>query len=120
MSISDFKQGFYSTILWAELDRAGKPLDANFTIEDIAPESKELLDNLCIEFLDKADKLGLEIGLETDYRTYGHDFWLTIAGHGCGYWDGDYPIDGDKLTELCEQWYCTMSFYIGDDGLIYC
>jgi len=30
----------------------------------------------------------------------GHDFWLTRNGHGCGFWDGDWPLYGDFLTEL--------------------
>lgn len=49
----------------------------------------------------------------------GHDFWLTRAGHGAGFWDGDLPDDiGDTLTEASkaagEVWP-----YIGDDSLIY-
>lgn len=49
----------------------------------------------------------------------GHDFWLTRAGHGAGFWDGDLPEElGARLTEAsktagnCEP-------YIGDDGYIY-
>lgn len=49
----------------------------------------------------------------------GHDLWLTRAGHGAGYWDGDLPAAlGERLTEAAkavgEQWP-----EIGDDGLIY-
>lgn len=51
----------------------------------------------------------------------GHDFWLTRAGHGVGYWDrAELYADrlGDRLTDASrqagEQWP-----YIGDDGLIY-
>lgn len=53
------------------------------------------------------------------YQGVGHDFWLTRAGHGAGFWDGDLPEElGARLTEAsktagnCEP-------YIGDDGLIY-
>lgn len=48
----------------------------------------------------------------------GHDFWLTRAGHGAGFWDGDIGDIGDRLTDASkaagEVWP-----YIGDDGLIH-
>ena len=38
----------------------------------------------------------------------GHDFWLTRNGHGAGFWDGDWPIYGDMLTEGSK---CYGEFY---------
>lgn len=57
----------------------------------------------------------------------GHDFWLTRAGHGAGYWDGDLPDDiGNALTAACDAANLADGLgagnpepYIGDDGLIY-
>lgn len=62
-----------------------------------------------------------EKGLQdhTGMEYAGHDFWLTRAGHGAGFWDGDLPDElGERLTEAsktagnCEP-------YVGDDGMIY-
>ena len=35
---------------------------------------------------------------------FGSDLYLTSHGHGCGFWDGDWPEDiGDALTELARE-----------------
>ncbi len=47
----------------------------------------------------------------------GHDYWLTCAGHGAGFWDGDLPEQlGEDLTTLCKG--RERELYLGDDGLI--
>lgn len=49
----------------------------------------------------------------------GHDFWLTRAGHGAGFWDGDLPEElGERLTQASKA-AGNREPYIGDDGLIY-
>jgi len=49
-----------------------------------------------------------------------HDFWLTRNGHGCGFWDGDYPKEiGDRLTESSDR-FGEVNLYVGDeDGAIW-
>jgi hypothetical protein len=49
----------------------------------------------------------------------GHDFLLTRNGHGCGFWDGDWPEEaGERLTAAAEK--CgEFNLYVGDDGLLY-
>lgn len=37
----------------------------------------------------------------------GQDLFLTPAGHGSGFWDGDWS-NGDKLTELARE-FCEMN-----------
>jgi len=45
-----------------------------------------------------------------------HDFWLTRNGHGCGFWDGDYPKEiGDRLTESSDR-FGEVNIYVGDEG----
>jgi hypothetical protein len=46
-----------------------------------------------------------------------HDFWLTRNGHGAGFWDGDYPECGDRLTELSKK-FGECNLYISDAGEI--
>lgn len=54
---------------------------------------------------------------------FGHDLWLTAAGHGAGFWDGDWEPDGDTITDLVKRSemskYEFSEPYPGDDGLIY-
>lgn len=38
----------------------------------------------------------------------GHDLWLTIHGHGAGFWDRGIGQHGEKLTEACKpekEWH---------------
>jgi hypothetical protein len=59
---------------------------------------------------------------EDDYLAYhpevmggnvAHDFWLTRNGHGAGFWDGDYPVTGDRLCELAKK-FGECELYISD------
>ncbi len=106
------------TILWSETDIEGEPLDGNFTPKDIEESSRVMLRQLCSEFIIKAGDLldGLN---DEQLGQMGHDLWLTIAGHGAGFWDGDWPINGDKITELLEDWINHVEVYVGDDNKIY-
>ena len=36
----------------------------------------------------------------------GSDFHFTRNGHGAGFWGGDWPEHGDKLTELSKPYGC--------------
>lgn len=56
---------------------------------------------------------------KSGYQGVGHDFWLTRAGHGAGFWDGDLPEAlGNRLTEASKT-FAEVTPYIGDDGLVY-
>lgn len=51
---------------------------------------------------------------------FGHDLWLTSAGHGAGFWDGGWEVDGDALTKLVNKsGLRDQDAYLGDDNLIY-
>lgn len=66
---------------------------------------------------DPSDGLDPSQGTVFDYA--GHDFWLTSAGHGVGFWDRNLGDLGDQLTAACEPFRDKLDPYIGDDGLIY-
>lgn len=108
-------QSFLGTMLWASIDDEGEPLDDNFNLDDIDQISATMIKTLCDEFIAKAGDTAL---LEKGYQMAGHDFYLTIAGHGAGFWDGDWPINGDTLTALCEEWVNDIYTYV-NDGLVY-
>ncbi len=106
------------TLLWSEADIEGEPLSGKFDPEDIDEPSRVMLRQLCSEFIIKAGDLldGLN---DEQLEQAGHDLWLTIAGHGVGFWDGDWPINGDKITELLEDLINHVEVYVGDDNKIY-
>jgi len=95
-------------------EQGGAPLDANYGLDDIAPETLASIVNDCKAFQEAhADDIGSES------ERAGHDFWLTRNGHGAGFWDGDWEDDvGERLTEASHA-YGSVDFYVGDDGLLY-
>ena len=106
--------------LWSSTDNAddsgGAPLDENYSIEDIAPESLAQMLKDCDNFQEENEKLLAQAG---DDSQNGHDFWLTRCGHGAGFWDRGYPKRvGDGLSDACKA-YGNVDLYVGDDGKIY-
>lgn len=112
---------YLRTALWSSNDEStpegGDSMDHNYDVDDIAPESVQLAQQMILKFQKAAGKLldGL------DMTRVAHDLWLTQNGHGAGFWDGDYedpPGLGDKLTEIAKQ-LGGVTPYVGDDGVIY-
>lgn len=150
-SIDEFTRAYIECALWSETDNAdesgGEPLDANYSIEDIAPEAlarmvadcdkfqrerKELLDAAYVTarctcgFSIKptysahghAASCDVYRAGEYDESGAGHDFWLTRCGHGAGFWDRGLGEVGDKLTNAA-QVFGECHLYVGDDGRIH-
>jgi hypothetical protein len=107
---------FLKTLLWAECNDNGEPLDDALSFDDIDQTSADMIKTICDEFIAKA---GNDAILEHDYSQAGHDLYLTIAGHGSGFWDGDWPVNGENLTILCDEWIKDITVSLGDDNLVY-
>lgn len=111
--MDEFTLAYITCALWSSTDLEGTPLDKDYTIDDIHPEtfSKMVID--CSDFQkDNSEMIGDSLMMA------GHDFWLTRNRHGAGFWDGYWKEDGKRLTEaahICGE----FSLYVGDDGLIY-
>jgi hypothetical protein len=125
--MDEFTLAYLEAALWSSTDDNDDPLDRNYSVEDIAPESlaaiaadcaKWLADNAAL--LERADygRRGSEYG---HLACAGHDYWLTRNGHGAGFWDRDFtdPTVGDELSESARK-AGEAYLYVGDDGLIYC
>lgn len=99
-----FFRSYLETALWStnddSSDNGGDPLDKNYSTADIDPETAAKHRAECIEFCEmNYDDLS-----PFDAATAGHDFWLTRNGHGCGFWDGDYPEpQASRLTEASNR-----------------
>ncbi len=113
-----FTKSYIEAALWSSTDDSddsgGDPLDANYGVEDIAPEALANIIADCQAFQQDYSE-----DIAGHLEQAGHDFWLTRNGHGAGFWDGDWPDDvGAKLTEASHS-FGGVDLYIGDDGFIY-
>jgi hypothetical protein len=114
-----FTRQYLITALWSSTDESrpdgGDPMDENYGIEDINPETVAAAQADCDRFRKLA---GDALNEHSDPTMAAHDFWLTRNGHGAGFWDGDWPVNGDALTALCKA-FGECHLYIGDDGTVY-
>jgi hypothetical protein len=77
--------------------------------------------DICRRFLARpgvVDALTDEWGQEC-HDSDGSDLYLTCAGHGAGFWDGDREPHGDALTAAANSVARDLESYIGDDGHVY-
>ncbi len=117
-TLNPFQRAYLECALWSSVDfeeNGNEPLDSNYDITDIAPETlvKMLAD--CDAFETDNSELLEQAG---DRYQNGHDFWLTRNGHGAGFWDRGYGAIGNKLSEACKA-YGSCDIYPGDDGQLY-
>jgi hypothetical protein len=112
-----FLQAYITAALWSTTDEStpagGDFLDANYGPEDLAPQTLEKMKADCERF--QAENAQ---DIASDLELAGHDLWLTRNHHGAGFFDGDWPEVGDRLTQACEA-YPEVTLYVGDDGLLY-
>jgi hypothetical protein len=110
--LDQFTRAYLEAALWTSTDetnpdQGGEPLDDNYEIEDIEPDTLAEMMADCAKF--QADNAALinddnvaVVALadhSCDARA-GHDFWLTRNGHGAGFWDGDWNEPAaTKLTD---------------------
>lgn len=107
---------YKTAALWATTGDDEEPLDAEYSIDQISEESNEEIAKDVVEFWERAKAEGL-----TEHWTpgqFGHDFYLTRAGHGAGFWDRGFGYAGERLTEMAKS-YKEKTPIVGDDGSIY-
>ena len=112
--INVFIQHYIVALLWAETDDNGNPLDGKYSREDISSEAMASIIEDCQKFV----KTNAELLKDINPEQAGHDFWLTRAGHGAGFWDRGLGKVGDDLTTACKA-FDDASPLVGDDGKIY-
>jgi hypothetical protein len=110
-----FFSSYKQCAMWAENDNE-TPLDQ--TSHVLAPETLTKMEADCKAFFNQ----NLDL-IENDggrWGDAGHDFWLTRNGHGCGFWDGDWPASlGDLLTEKCKA-FGACELYVADGKIYTC
>lgn len=115
--LDEFTRAYVITALFTEHDN---PVSGEFephgqwTIDNIDPESLQKMTEDCQRFQSANNE-----DIESDLHHAGRDFWYTRNGHGCGFWDGDWPeAIGRRLTASAES-YGEQTLYLGDDGKLY-
>lgn len=123
MTRSPMVRAYLECALWTSHDYSdesgGDPLDANYSIEDCAPELIAQAVADCDAFADTDDYMAYVNAMphapSECAERFGHDFWLTRNGHGAGFWDRGLGELGDRLTAAAKA-YGTVDLYVGDDG----
>jgi hypothetical protein len=135
VGLDEFLDAYVAASIWGSADNGngGEPLDRNHDASDLAPETLAKMRADCAAFLEHrlggrlisiAEGLSerghwVKPGRCSIVEQAGHDFWLSRNGHGCGYWDGDWPKGvGEALDRLAKE-FGEHDLYVGDDGLIY-
>jgi len=115
-----FTKSYIEAMLWSSTDDDGEGLDASESFDGIAPVAMKAIEASCLAFFVKAGDL-IESEPNQTVENAGYDFFLTRAGHGCGFWDGDWPVSGDALSAIVDDGfkYRLSEPYIGDDRLLY-
>lgn len=113
-----FTQQYLNSALGCSTDNStpsgGYPLDKNYGIEDIGPDTLAVMVADCQKF--QGDNADLPY---VNTKQAGHDFWLTRNGHGAGFWDGDWPEpDATQLT-TASKGFGPFTLYIGDDNKVH-
>lgn len=103
-SLDDFTKAYLETAIWSSNDesdeRGGKPLDANYSIEDFTVKSLRGAIEDCKAF-QKDNASDLE-GIKPSQA--GHDFWLTRNDHGVGFSDRGLGDVGVRLKAACRPY----------------
>jgi hypothetical protein len=123
--IQQFIKGYTSCMLWSSVGSHPETEEDLENLEDypLAEETKEKIEKDCRKWI-KTNLLSLKayaLTYESEYQVWecaGHDYWLTRAGHGVGYWDRGLGKLGDRLTKACKKSGYVYA-YLGDDLLIY-
>lgn len=114
MNLDHVTDAFIECMCWAESGDPGSPLGVD--APELAPETRVKARELCADFLSYCQRTGIPLS-DLDVNQTGHDIWLTMQGHGAGFWDRGLGELGDRLTAACKTF--SADCYVGDDGLVH-
>lgn len=119
--IDEMVDAYIEAALWSESDEDDNPLDSNYWAGDLGEGVREKMRADCAKFArENAAQIVACFGSgKCSWSQAGHDFWLTRNGHGCGFWDGDWPeAAGGALTRASKQ-FGECYLHVGDDGRVW-
>lgn len=103
-NLEAFINSYLTCALWSSTyGEDMQSIDEDYSIEDIAPKTLEIMQKDCANFWEQFRDQILNAKTrnpENNAGRAGHDFWLTRNRHGAGFWDGDWPKElGEELTK---------------------
>ena len=131
--LDSFTQGYVTALFFTENapgvtteewqaaeDHAEGTIPEDVAFADLDPDALAKILADCAKFQDSrawVDTLEGHQGADEEHA--GRDFWYTRNGHGCGFWDGDWPEPyATQLTDVAKA-FGEVSVYLGDDGKVY-
>lgn len=135
-ALDSFTQGyvtamFFTATDWSDKDESDNPNEhPDWTFADLSVQTLLRINADCAAFQKAGHDSYLAIeNYEIRHKQQeagsdsieaaGRDFWYTRNGHGCGFWDGDWPEPfATRLTDLAKS-FATTDLYRGDDGKLY-
>ncbi len=111
---------------WNHETDSSLPGDVGFS--DLAPQTLLAILKDCRAFeesdawrtwVDADNAGGADFEGAPDEAQAGRDFWYTRNGHGCGFWDGDWPEPYASALDGAARQFRNVDAYVGDDGLLY-
>jgi len=108
-----FTQQYIETALWSSVDDAGEPLDRNYSLSDLSPDTLVWAQADCDRFQDLAGDM---LDEHPEIEAGAHDFWLARNGHGAGFRAGNWPRHGELLTIIAHS-FGEASLYVADASI---
>jgi len=124
INFTRFFESYIAAALWSSVSCDSDGITDEHDADDIETSTLQYL--VCVAFKFYRETAGFIEGEpeppicnngSCPYAMAGHDFWLTSAGHGAGFWDGDWPKYGDTLTKKSKA-SGEITLYLGDNGKI--
>lgn len=109
---------FSSSATLADGSELSEDLRGHFDWDGLDPESRESMRAFCARFYAQCSHL-VPLDPGSTWEDTGRLLWFTIAGHGCGFWDGSRPQSGRALSEWCDQFGhldAALGLYVDDMG----
>lgn len=131
-----FLNSFLNCALWATGNDDGESIASTHSVTDIHIEAgMKLRQAARVWWLNNkrvlqqiVDENGMYVNGYMIDEMAGNDLWLTMNGHGAGFWDRDFYKCHNRKGELIDhkdiftkhaEFIGGLELYVGDDGLIY-
>ena len=126
--IDKIYNGFVEAMLWSTTEMGLKDdeeiyLDENYGIYDVDKDTEQAIKFLIEDFMEENyelfDEIQINDNIHISEEQIGHDLLLTTQGHGVGFWDRGYGLNGELLTKESKKFFNDSMYAFSHDGKIY-
>jgi hypothetical protein len=116
-NIEEVVKYFIIAGLWASTDDNDNSLDDEYTQENVSEDNKNDIKKGIIKFIEANKEILARQEIPTE--VLGHNLFLNSQGHGVGFWDRGFGVDGETLSDSSEEHFPSDPPYVTDDGDIH-